>query len=110
MATELSKPPTPVMQSGIVTFGQSNTGWKLNSGTGERTFTGKVGFPAPFSGTHPPTVTVALAGIDASPQDSAVRVKVAPTGVADQSSFDVAITTWAGSAVYNVWVSWSAYK
>ena len=107
MATETSKPPTPVVQSGIVTYGQNNTGWTLNSGSGERTFTGKVDFPASFSGT--PTVTVALAGIDASPQSGAVRLRVAPS-VANQSSFDLAITTWDDSQVYNVWGSWLAYR
>ena len=81
-------------------------GWTLNTGSGFRQFRSPdIKFNPPF--TTPPTVALALSGIDGD-RTTNLRVQLEASDV-EADEFNVIVTTWDDSLVHQVWVTWIAY-
>ncbi|HEV7586750.1 MAG TPA: H-type lectin domain-containing protein [Longimicrobium sp.] len=94
------------IQAGTVSYGYGTSGWTLNIGSGARSFTTPdITFPTAFS--TPPTMIVALYGVDAG-NSANLRLTVATADI-EASEFNVVFNTWADSVIYTVWVSWIAF-
>jgi hypothetical protein len=59
----------------------------------------------PFTGY--PKVVLSLAGIDADHQSN-LRLQLDAEDV-QQEEFNIRVSTWDDSLIYNVWVNWLAY-
>jgi hypothetical protein len=94
------------VQTGTFFYGYETnpSEWNLDKGIGRRSFDAEIKFPQPF--TTPPTVMIALSGLDAS-NGAGTRVAVASSDVT-QLDFEVVATTWADSVVAQVWGTWIA--
>eukprot|EP01031_Cornospumella_fuschlensis_P003743 gene3743-4677_t len=97
------------MASAVICAGFNSAGWNLvaipdGQYEAPRTYTVEVVFPEAF--TVAPVVHAALSGFDIDQRDSA-RVSTAVSAITPQG-FSLAITTWMGTRVYGVEVSWLA--
>jgi hypothetical protein len=95
------------VQTGTVLYNYSVTpGWPMTSGTGHRPFSAKISFPQPFR--EPPTVTVALTGLDSDHRVN-TRITIAAENVTKEG-FTLSALTWADSIIYGVWGIWLALE
>jgi len=94
-----------MFQTGKVFYGVDSPGWNLHTATGERRFRSPdIAFGPPF-GT-PPKVALALAGVDAEHATN-LRLMLDAEDV-EPGEFNIVVSTWEDSLVYNVLVTWIA--
>jgi hypothetical protein len=91
----------------VVSVGLTSEGWNLAevpAGAPDlpRTYTLDVLFPEPFNTV--PLVHASITGFDIDNRDTA-RISVAVNNVTT-TGFHLAVTTWRGTRVYSVEVSW----
>jgi hypothetical protein len=95
-----------MIQSGFVHLGVDTEGWNLHAGSDRRDFTSAdIPFSRPFG--SPPTVVVALSGID-SEHSTNLRV-FADAADVESNEFNIHLFTWGDTLVYSVLLSWIAY-
>jgi hypothetical protein len=97
------------MSSSVLCAGLNSAGWNLveipdGQYEAPRTYTVEVVFPEAFNVV--PVVHAAVSGFDIDQRDSA-RISTAVSLITTQG-FSLAITTWRGTRVYGVEVSWLA--
>ena len=97
----------PTFLAGTTGFSDGGSG-QMWAGSGPRHRTVHVDFPRPFA--SPPTVVVAMSGLDAaSSSASSVRISVSAQNVTARG-FDIDFHTWADSRIWSTSVVWVAYK
>lgn len=95
-----------MMQSGVVHLGVDTHGWNLHAGSDRRDFISPdIPFPRPFGA--PPTVIVAVSGID-SEHSTNLRVFADVTDV-ENDEFNIHLFTWGDTLIYSVQLTWIAY-
>lgn len=78
--------------------------WKLNTGSGERTYTAAVKFDSPFR--EPPKVSLALSGQDIG-ESKNTRVQLIAKNIT-VDGFDLVYRTWFDAIIFSVWATWTA--
>lgn len=109
MSDESTPSLTPLsMRAASVQFDHTSGDWSLASadadGSEVRTFRTRITFDVPFGST--PVVHVGLTGFDIDNCDTA-RLKL-DTAAISPDGFDVSISTWMNTRVYQVSISWLA--
>jgi hypothetical protein len=94
-----------IVESGNINLGSQQSGWDLDDRDGILAYRKRVNFGAFFQWT--PAVQVYLRRLDAS-KDSNVRVFVRASNV-DSTGFDVVVTKYGESRVFDTGVSWFAF-
>jgi hypothetical protein len=96
-----------VIQTRVHQFGYATApDWNLNTGSGMRRWhSPDIKFQPPF--TNPPTIALALSGIEGE-QTTSLRVHLDTLDV-EADEFNIVISTWDDSVVRQVWVTWIAY-
>lgn len=87
-----------LVDTNTIAVDRNDPGWRLDQGTGIRTFTKHVDFNPDF--TQAPKVVVGIAHFDIDNGGNA-RLKVRPLNVTNEG-FDLVIETWANTIVYGV--------
>jgi hypothetical protein len=104
----MTNPIAPLqMLAGINHFDKSNPHWTLSEASAEATdreLSIRIEFECEFA--SPPVVHVGLAGLDAEGAD-AVRLRLQARHI-DKNGFTLLLSTWLGSRVHGVDVSWLA--
>lgn len=78
--------------------------WKLNTGSGERTYTTPVKFDSPFR--VPPKVSLSLSGQDVGEAKNS-RVQLIAKNIT-VNGFDLVYKTWSDSVIFSAWATWIA--
>ena len=95
-----------MIRSGTFQFGTGLPGWTLNAGAGYRSFVSPdITFPSPFG--SPPTVVLALSGLDAE-HTANVRVSLDLAEV-ESDEFNLRVNTWDDSIIHSVVVTYIAF-
>ncbi|GEM_PF-372008 len=92
------------VQVGSFSLSQSDEGYSLHKGSGERVASIEVTFPKSFNAK--PEVVLCLSGIDGEKQTN-LRIVLKASSVS-RDGFTIQAKTWADSKVYSVNGSWIA--
>ena len=94
------------IMSGKYNANTNSSGYTLDKGSGDRTYTVEVSYPTGFD--KKPTVVANVSTIDAE-KTTNVRYSVEVTAVS-RDGFIIKITTWGDSKIYGIGGSWIAYS
>jgi hypothetical protein len=95
-----------MIKTGMARYGVDLPDWNLHTGTGDRSFrTPDVSFDSPFD--TPPNVVLAVGGID-SAQTANLRLALEAYDC-EPGEFNIRISTWADTLLFNVVVTWIAH-
>lgn len=95
-----------LIQSGVDAHSANEASWGLYADSGPRSFQSNVTFSTPFPKV--PQVIVGLNKLDSKDDGTTTRFTVDVSNVTT-TGFTITYSTWAGSWVYAVGVSWIAY-
>ena len=94
------------IMSGKYAANVNSSGYTLDKGSGDRTYTVEISYPTGFE--KKPTVVAMVSTVDAE-KSTNLRYSVEVTAVS-RDGFIVKITTWGDCKIYGIGGSWIAYS